>query len=284
MQNRPLLFVCPCFLLFCILSAAEPPSAQKPQLMHAYQWDGKTDVTGWWISEKLDGIRGIWTGKELVSRAGNPIRVPAWFTNNFPPFGLDGELWISRGRFADISGIVHRKDAGDAWKQVSYYIFDVPHEQKAFEARLAMAEAWFNAHPSDVAKILKQIRCKGNDHLIRLLSEVEKKGGEGLMIRRPGSLYTNGRSTDILKVKTYHDAEAVVIEHIGGKGKYKGKMGSIRVELPNGIQFRIGTGFTDRQRENPPPVGSIITFKYKEINPSGIPRDASFLRVRHKDY
>ncbi len=252
----------------------------KPQVMHGNTWDKKTDVTGWWISEKLDGVRGVWTGKEMLTRSGNPIQLPKWFTKNFPPFALDGELWIGRKKFGEMSGIVQQTNAGDAWEKVTFCIFDVPHDKKPFEARMDMAKQWFKNHSSDYAEIIQQTLCKSNNHLLSMLEEVEKKGGEGLMIRRPGSLYKRGRSGDILKVKTFHDAEAVVVGHIEGKGKYSGKLGALLVQLSNGIQFRIGTGFTDKQRKSPPPIGSTITFKYKEINPSSKPRFASFLRVR----
>jgi DNA ligase-1 len=117
-------------------------------------------------------------------------------------------------------------------------------------------------------------------HLRRKLGEIESLGGEGLMLRKPNSQYTVGRSYDLLKVKTFEDAEATVIKHLPGSGKHSGRLGALQVELPSGIQFAIGTGFTDQERENPPPVGSIITFKYYGFHESGIPRFASFLRVR----
>lgn len=265
-------------------SYSEDSPKAIPRIMSGYQWDGVLDVTGWWVSEKLDGVRGVWTGKQMLSRSGRIINVPDWFTKHFPPFALDGELWIGRKRFHEISGIVHRTNAGKAWKRVRFCIFDVPHDTKAFEERIKIAADWFKDHPSFYAQIVKQTRCKSNTALLSLLSETEKKGGEGLMIRKPGSRYTRGRCRDILKVKSFYDTEALVIQHIGGKGKYTGKMGSLLVELPNGIRFKIGTGFSDMDRENPPPVGSTITFTYKELNPSGIPRFASFMRVRKPNF
>ncbi len=102
------------------------------------------------------------------------------------------------------------------------------------------------------------------------------------MLRKPNSPYTVGRSYDLLKVKTFEDAEATVIKHLPGSGKHAGRLGALFVELPNGIQFALGTGFSDEVRNNPPPVGSIITFKYYGFHKSGIPRFASFLRVREK--
>lgn len=256
------------------------PSLEKPPLMLANIFDPAMDATGWWVSEKLDGVRGLWTGSRMVSRSGKSIAVPTWFTANFPAFPLDGELWIERGHFSEITGIIRQADPGDLWKKVWYCVFDAPSDGPVFEKRLETARQWFESHPSPRVRVLPQERCEGNDHLQRMLAKTESQGGEGLMLRRPGSLYMAGRSPDLLKVKSFQDAEAKVVEHIGGSGKYTGKMGSIRVELPNGIRFAIGTGFTDKDRENPPPIGSTITFKYKELNPSGVPRFASFLRIR----
>lgn len=102
------------------------------------------------------------------------------------------------------------------------------------------------------------------------------------MLRKPNSSYEAGRSYNLLKVKTYEDAEATVIAHLPGKGKHSGRLGALLVKLPNGIQFAVGSGFSDLERENPPPIGSIITFKYYGYHKSGIPRFASFLRVREK--
>jgi DNA ligase-1 len=112
--------------------------------------------------------------------------------------------------------------------------------------------------------------------------EIESLGGEGMMLRKPDSPYTVGRSYDSLKVKTHEDTEATVIRHLPGSGRNAGRLGSLLVELPNGIQFAIGTGFSDKERDNSPPVGSIITFKYYGFYKSGIPRFASFLRVREE--
>ncbi|MBS1259502.1 MAG: DNA ligase [Candidatus Scalindua arabica] len=255
---------------------------QKAPVMLAHRWDEKSDIKGWWMSEKLDGVRGYWTGKEMVSRAGNPFHAPAWYTRNFPSFPLDGELWTERGQFSELVSIVRRKGADTEWEKVRYLIFDAPQTEGGFEKRLEFAHRWFSEHPNKFVEILEQEICEGEEHLRRRLKEIEYSGGEGLMLRRPGSPYTIGRSYNLLKVKTYEDAEATVIRHISGSGRNAGRLGSLLVELMGGIQFKIGTGFSDQERENPPPVGSIITFKYYGFYKSGIPKFASFLRVREE--
>lgn len=255
---------------------------QKVPVMLAHRWDEKIDITGWWMSEKLDGIRGYWTGKEMVSRAGNPFHVPEWFTRNFPSIPLDGELWTGRGQFSELVSIVRRENDNAEWGKVRYFIFDAHQIKGGFEKRLDFARLWLLEHPNLFAEVLEQQLCESEEHLRRKLKEIESLGGEGLMLRKPDSPYTVGRSYDLLKVKTYEDAEASVIRHLPGSGRNTGRLGSLLVELPNGIQFAIGTGFSDQERDSPPPVGSVITFKYYGFYKSGIPRFASFLRVREE--
>ncbi|MBT6230095.1 MAG: DNA ligase, partial [Candidatus Scalindua sp.] len=244
---------------------------RKAPVMLAHQWDKKSDIKGWWMSEKLDGARGYWTGKELISRQGNIFHAPEWFTRNFPSTPLDGELWIGKQHFSELISIVRRKNADTEWKKVRYFVFDAPEIEGGFEKRLDFARRWFLEHPNLFTEVLEQQICSSKEHLQRKLLEIESLEGEGLMLRRPGSPYTVGRTHDLLKVKTFEDAEATVIKHLPGSGKHAGRLGSLLVELPNGIQFAIGTGFSDQERNNPPPVGSVITFKYCGFYKSGIP-------------
>ena len=234
------------------------------------------------MSEKLDGVRGYWTGKELISRQGNPFHVPEWFTRDFPQTPLDGELWTERDQFQELVGIVRRENAGTDWEKVHYFVFDAPGTEGGFEKRLDFVRRWFLVHPNLYAEVLEHQICESEEHLRKELKEIESLGGEGVMLRRPDSPYTVGRSYDLLKVKTYEDTEATVIKHLPGSGKHTGRLGSLLVELPNEIQFAIGTGFSDKERDNPPPIGSTVTFKYYGFYKSGIPKFASFLRIREE--
>ena len=177
------------------------------------------------MSEKLDGVRGYWTGKEMISRSGNPFSVPTWFTKNFPSTPLDGELWIDRRKFSVLVGIIRRKIPAAEWEKVRYLIFDAPQAEGGFEMRLDFARRWFRQHPNPYTKVLKQQICENELHLRRKLGEIESLGGEGLMLRKPNSPYTVGRSYDLLKVKTYKDQEAKVIKHLAGSGKMQGALG-----------------------------------------------------------
>ena len=273
----------PLFFLFASSSlAASPPELQPAPVMLAETWRPHLTINGWWMSEKLDGIRGYWTGSRFISRSGKALSVPSWFTDNFPSVPLDGELWTGRGQFSDIVSIVRRQTPDERWKNVRYMIFDAPQTKGGFEERLDFARRWFVTHPNPAVSVIEHEVCKNIEHLRKKLADVEAAGGEGLILRKPRSAYTIGRSADILKVKTFQEAEAVVIEHLPGSGRNAGRMGAIRVELPNGVQFSIGSGFSDAERNNPPPLGSTVRFKHHGFTQAGVPRFASFLRVHER--
>jgi DNA ligase-1 len=269
------------FYVFLLLACMRPVTnavALDILLPMVYQED--IDISNWVMSEKLDGVRGYWDGKKLLSKNGLPFNPPEAFTKNFPDFAVEGELWGGRNTFERTSGIVMRHEAHDGWLGLKFGIFDVPEAGGGFLQRLNMAIQWFEKHPSEYAFVIIQKTVTGKDHLREELLRVEKLGGEGLIVRNPDSLYTIGRSVEILKVKSYYDMEATVIEHIEGTGRNYGRMGSILVELKDRTQFKIGTGFSDEERNNPPPIGAIITFRYYGFYKSGIPKFPSYLRTR----
>jgi DNA ligase-1 len=253
--------------------------AEAPPILLAERWDSFQDPKGWWMSEKLDGVRAYWDGKQFVSRQGNVYMAPDWFIEGLPSdMILDGELWIGRRKFQSTVSVVRRADKSDHWKKVRYLVFDAPEVDGPFEDRLVEVErvleghAYAAAHPHEV--------CEGLDHMKQELARVESLGGEGLMLRKPRSRYVNGRSSTLLKVKTFHDAEARVIGHLPGSGRHKGRLGALQVTLPDGTLFSVGTGFSDAEREDPPAVGEIITFRYQELSNGGVPRFPSYVGVR----
>jgi DNA ligase-1 len=256
-------------------------AADLPLLIHAENYRAGIDPAAYWISEKLDGVRAVWDGRQLRFRSGRPIAAPEWFTHGFPARALDGELWIGRGQFERLSGIVRREAPDDdEWRQVRYMLYELPGAEGSFGGRIeamhkVVAEAglpWLQA--------LEQFRSADRQALMRKLDELVKAGGEGLMLHRADALYRGGRSDDLLKLKPWNDAEAVVVAHLPGSGKYAGKLGALLVELPDGRRLRIGTGLSDAQRADPPAVGSTVTFRYRGKTGKGQPRFASFLRVR----
>ncbi len=254
--------------------------AEGPPVLLAESWDNATDLAGWWMSEKLDGVRAYWDGRQFLSRLGNHYHAPDWFVAGLPSVPLDGELWLARKAFQRTVGIVRRQDKPDIWKEVRFLVFDAPQAGGPFEARLKYLDDGFRTWKPEFASILEHIVCRGTNHLREELTRVEKLGGEGLMLRQPGSEYVAGRSSTLLKVKSFLDAEAVVIAHESGKGKHTGKLGAVTARLPDGKVFNVGTGFTDRERADPPSIGSTIAFRYQELSDGGIPRFPTFVAVR----
>jgi DNA ligase-1 len=251
-----------------------------PPILLAHKWELEHDPTGWWMSEKLDGIRAYWDGEAFISRLGNRFFAPDWFVEELPADTLDGELWVGRKLFQRTTSIVRSGAQSQDWKQVSYVVFDAPNAKGGFEDRIAHAQKVLQKASSPHARWLDHARCEGVDHLREELRRVETLGGEGLMLRRPGSPYEIGRSTSLLKVKTFHDSEARVIGHAPGAGKHKGRLGALVCELPSGARFNIGTGLSDAERENPPPIGAVITFRYQELTDDGVPRFPSYVGER----
>ena len=242
----------------------------------------ETDPRGWWLSEKLDGVRAYWDGKQFLSRNGNRYVAPEWFTRGLPDTPLDGELWVGRKQFQRTVSIVRRSDGSELWREVRYLVFDAPALAQPFEQRQAAVTKLLATHQPPYALGLAQSVCQSAEHLTRELHRIEALGGEGLMLRRPASHYEPRRSATLLKVKSFHDCEAVVIGHEPGKGRHKGRLGALLVALPNGIQFACGTGLSDAQRDLPPAIGETIAVKFQELTEGGVPRFPVFAGV-HRD-
>jgi DNA ligase-1 len=251
-----------------------------PPLLLAEPWDGIADPKGWWLSEKLDGVRAYWDGKQFLSRQGNLYHAPDWFVAGLPDVPLDGELWLGRKLFQRAVSIVRRQDKSEHWKDISFLIFDAPALAKAFEERIEFVRQCVAKYQPPYAQVHEHTACQSLAHLNEELDRVESLGGEGLMLRQPGSLYAVGRSATLLKVKRFLDAEARVVGHEPGKGRHKGRLGALLVEMADGTRFAVGTGFSDAERQNPPPVDSLITFRYQELSDANVPRFPSYVGVR----
>ena len=252
---------------------------QAVDLQKANRYESQ-NISGWMMSEKLDGIRAYWDGETLQTRQGKKINAPTWFVQALPPFALDGELWSKRGDFENIQSIVMQTKPSKKWHELKYMLFEVPDAEGNFTQRIQKAKSFFLVNKSAHVEILEQKICKDKEALDTYLKEILSKGGEGVMIKDGSLKYFKGRSDALLKVKKAQDAEAKVIGYKKGKGKFEGKMGSLQVELENGKEFFIGTGFSDAQRANPPKIGSIVTFKYHGFTKYGKPKFASFLHER----
>lgn len=249
---------------------------QKPMIYQDY----KKEYDFWLMSEKLDGIRAYWNGKELLSKNQNKIYVPSWFTKDFPPFSLDGELWTKRDDFENIQSIVLSQKEDKGWENITYNIFEVPNQSGDFYERLAFLELYLKNNPNNYLKIIPQNLIKNSKNLNDFLNKIIQKKGEGVIIKNPKLNYFIGRDSNILKVKKFFDDEAEVIAL---NLREDGTLKSLRVKLKNGIIFNLGGGFTNKERLNPPKIGDIVTFKYYGFTKNNKPKFASFLRIREEE-
>lgn len=266
-----------CLFLLPLFALAEP----DVQLAKVYSDD--TQIQDYLVSEKYDGIRGIWTGSELLTRQGNVINAPTWFTEKLPPVWLDGELWSKHNDFAYIMSTVSKQNPIDSeWHNIYYMVFDAPDKSRSFTFYERYQRYTSIVTDLNLPHVLpvEQFSVNTTDELDQLLASYVDKGAEGLMLHHKLARFESGRTDNLLKLKPHMDAEAEVVEILEGSGKYQGMMGSLVVEMPSGLRFKIGTGFTDAEREDPPKVGEIITYKYHGFTERGVPRFASFMRIR----
>ena len=271
-------------LLFTTMASAQPATSAQasvvPAMLLANVYGNHIDPTQYLVSEKYDGVRAQWDGKTLRFRSGRTVPAPAWFIAKLPAQALDGELWLARGQFDTLSGIV-RKDVpvDDEWKRVQYMVFELPGGAGSFAERAQAIQALVHRTGWPQLQAVEQARVADRKALQRRLADIVAQGGEGLMLHLASAPYATGRSDVLVKLKPYLDTEAVVVGQRPGKGKYQGQMGALQVQTPEGRRFFIGTGFSDEQRRNPPTVGSSVTYRYRDLTSTGLPRFASFLRV-----
>ncbi len=273
------------FALALVLAGGLPSALAAgpvaPPLLLAEVLRGDVALEDYWVSEKLDGARALWDGQSLRFRSGRTVPAPAWFVAGLPPEPLDGELWLGRGRFAELSGIVRRQQPReDEWRQVRFMVFEQPDGAGSFTERVERLKAIVARASVPWLQVVEQFRVADRAALQARLDAVVAAGGEGLMLHRADAPYLTGRSDALLKLKPRLDAEATVVAHLPGRGRLTGMMGALLVETPAGVRFQLGTGFTDAERREPPPVGAQVTFVYRELTRDGVPRFASYWRRR----
>jgi len=274
------------FVLFSLPLAVAATNSHAPGLMLANTYRSGMPLSQYWVSEKLDGVRAYWDGRRLRTRSGYAIKVPDWFIADFPDYPMDGELWVGRGQFHKVSRLINSDAArpGD-WKQVNYMIFDLPayrHEGKPaqFEQRKQALIRNLGALRISWLKPVHYFKVETAAELMVVLRQTVKHGGEGLMLNRSAAYYRSLRSDDILKLKPRYDAEAVVLAHLPGRGKYEGLTGALLVQNEDGVRFKVGSGLKDDDRREPPAIGSTITYGYSGKTHKGKPRFPRFLRQR----
>jgi DNA ligase-1 len=267
-------------LLSSLAVPAWARSARLP-LVLAQNAPADVDPAGWLVSEKLDGVRAYWDGQQLWFRSGLPVVAPAWFTAALPAVPLDGELWQGRGQFETLVSAVRKQQPVEAeWRAIRLMVFELPGAGGPFEQRARQLEQLVRQHPQAPLGVVAQRSVATHEALQALLRDTLARGGEGLMLHRADAAFVSGRTPLLLKLKAQSDAEAQVIGHLAGRGRHAGRLGALRVRTGDGVVFHIGTGFSDAQRETPPPLGSWVTFTHQGLTDAGVPRFASYLRQR----
>jgi DNA ligase 1 len=264
--------------------AAAAWAKSAPDVLLAHNAPRTIDPSNYLVSEKFDGVRAIWDGSVLRFRSGRVVAAPSWFTAKLPRSPLDGELWLARNQFDALSGMVRKAQPVDAeWQRVQYLVFELPQGAGTFAERAAKlydivkTTAWPQLHA------VEQLRIGSRAALQKKLNETINFGGEGLMLHQADAPYTTGRSQALLKLKNVQDAEATVVAHHFGKGKYANMLGALEVKTTEGLQFKLGSGLSDALRKNPPAIGTVVSYAYRDLTPQGLPRFASFLRVYELD-
>ncbi len=165
--------------------------------MLAKNWDKSTRPEGWWMSEKLDGVRAIWDGVNFRSRGGNIFHAPAWFKAGLPALPLDGELFVGRGKFNDAVSIVRSMTAD--WTPIKYLVFDIQVDGPTEDRQRMLLDLQLPSH----VLIVEQVLCQSNDALIDFERTILNAKGEGVMLRSPRSPYEFKRSGHLRKLKRF---------------------------------------------------------------------------------
>jgi DNA ligase-1 len=262
----------------------QAPSGEPSAVQLAMPWPPGRSPQGFWVSEKFDGVRAVWDGQVLRFRSGRVIAAPTWFLSALPGVALDGELWMARGAFDRLSGVVRQTEPDDeAWRAVKYLVFDAPGHAAPFAQRVALVQSTLAQAQQPWLVPVAHREVKDVRALQALLQDMVRQGGEGLMLHRSDALWQAGRTDALFKLKLELDEEGLVVGHQPGKGRLAGMTGALLVQMPSGQRFALGSGLSDALRRDPPPVGAWVTYRYRERTPSGLPRFASFLRVRQAE-
>ncbi|MDD5248509.1 MAG: DNA ligase [Rhodocyclaceae bacterium] len=263
---------------------AEAARSVPPAILLAEVFRPDIDPAQYWVSEKYDGVRAIWDGRELRFRSGRRVPAPAWFVAGLPREPLDGELWLGRGRFDELSGIVRKAQPSDAeWRRVRYMIFELPDGAGSFTERIERLRTIIAGSGMPWLHLVEQFRIADRQALAKKMDDVVRAGGEGLMLHRAAAPYVTGRSDDLLKLKPWRDAEATVIGHEPGEGRLAGVVGALRLKTAEGKEFRLGSGLSDALRRNPPAIGASVTYRYQELTKDGVPRFPRYWRM-HEEF
>lgn len=259
----------------------DEPNTASIDVLLAKEYHNDLDIDGYWLSEKLDGIRAYWTGSELLTRTGHKIAAPDWFTDPLPKYAMDGELWAGRGGFQQVARtVLDGQPDEEQWREITFMAFDLPFSTGMFPKRYYELEVLVKKLDKRHVKLVEQYPISTDEMLFETLEDISARNGEGLMLRKLDSIYRPGRSDDLIKLKKHQDNEAIVVGYTDGKGKYTGMVGALILQMPNGKEFKVGSGLSVAEREDPPKLGQKVTYRYNGYTDSGIPKFARYLAVR----
>lgn len=262
--------------LFLIFFVSNLAFASNVMLLKEFK--GDENISGWVMSEKLDGVRGFWDGKKLKSRSGKYFNPPKFWTKNFPNFAIDGELYTKRGDFENIVSIVKDKTPSKEWDKITLYVFDVPFASGGLLKRLEVLKNYLKTHDVKNIKIIKQIPIKNKSEIYKFLDEVSAGGGEGIVVRDESAKYVFKRSSKILKLKKFHDSECKILKFYQNKNAIASFLCQ---DIKNKVNFKIGSGFNQNEVKNLK-IGNIITYKFQNLTKNKKPRFAIFMRVKQE--
>lgn len=241
--------------------------------------DKEWAVEDYLVSEKLDGIRAIWDGKRLWTRNHNPIYAPAFFTKNWPASRLDGELYIGRAQFELVlATVMDTRPNHQAWQKVRFHVFDMPSAAPFFK-RAQSYQTLIEQQQNTYLKAVTQHQFLDKSSFNTFYQKVIRNQGEGVILHLKSALFETDKSGSILKLKPHHDHQATVVQVLPGKGKYQGKMGALLVKDKRNKVFKVGTGFTDIMRENPPREGQTIIYRHNGYTKNDLPRFPRFIKL-----
>ena len=270
--------------LLAVAASAWPSAASPAAPLLAALCPDDVDPSAYLVSEKYDGVRALWDGRALRHRSGRAVAAPEAFLARLPSCPLDGELWLARGRFDALSAIVRTTPApADRWAAVRFLVFELPGAGGTFAERAGRIEELARTASHSPMRAVAQTRIADRAALRSRLGEVVAEGGEGLMLHLASAGETSGRSDVLLKLKPQLDAEATVVGYHPGRGRHAGQVGALALQSADGQRFLVGSGLTDELRRTPPPIGSVVTFRFRDRTPGGLPRFATFVR-RHEPF
>ena len=164
--------------------------------MTATLWEDDADPSGWLMSEKYDGVRLFWDGSAFFTRQGRKITLPQSITAQMPRFPLDGELWTKYGLYQE-AVLLCKSSEHENWKNAVFWVFDTIRNE-GYQDRVHFLQQ--QQFPSFI-KLVNYVHCKGKEHLKEFFNSIVAKGGEGVVLREPNSLYKGGRSSSLKKYK-----------------------------------------------------------------------------------